>query len=102
MKTMVIVGIAFAVLSSFVCLANIANSVLRMVRKRKGSARRTTSNIHVLSIVFSVMAYVFAGDVLGAWVFVPALIDPATLFLLAAPIILMRMRKQALNERKDR
>lgn len=100
MKTSVI-GIAFVVLASFVCLANIVSSVLRMVRKRKGISRRTASNIHVLSIVFSVMAYVFAGDTLGAWVFIPAVIDPATLFLFAVPILLMRMRKQAENERKD-
>ncbi len=96
---MAYVGIAFAALSCLVCVTNIVNSVLRMVRKRKGYEGRRGSNIHVLSIVFSIMAYVFAGDTLGAWVFIPAVLDPATLFIIAAPVLLLRMKKKAEQEK---
>ncbi len=88
------VGFVFFGLSCFICLTNIVNGIERMVRKRRGVTVRRGSNIHVLSIVFAIMAYVFAKDTLGAWVFIPAVIDPATLFIFAAPILLFRMRKE--------
>jgi len=87
------VGFVFFGLSCFICVTNIVNGVLRMIRKRRGETPRRGSNIHVLSIVFAIMAYVFAKDTLGAWVFIPAVIDPATLFIFAAPVLLFRMRK---------
>ena len=87
------VGFVFFGLSCFICVTNIVNGALRMIRKRRGETSRRGSNIHVLSIVFAIMAYVFAKDTLGAWVFIPAVIDPATLFIFAAPILLFRMRK---------
>ncbi len=87
------VGFVFFGLSCFICTTNIVNGIVRMVRKRRGETVRKGSNIHVLSIVFAIMAYVFAKDTLGAWVFIPAVIDPATLFIFAAPILLVRMRK---------
>ncbi|OPY00244.1 MAG: hypothetical protein A4E60_02409 [Syntrophorhabdus sp. PtaB.Bin047] len=92
---MTYIGIAFLALSCLVCVTNIISYAMRMVKKRRGETHRRSSTIHVLSIVFSVMAYVFAGDTLGAWVFIPAILDPATLFILAAPILLLRMKRGA-------
>lgn len=97
---MLTVGIIFVGLSSLVAIANIIAGVTRMVRKRKGLPGKG-SLIHVMSIVFSIMAYYAAGGTLGLWVFIPALADPATLFILAAPVILLRMRKHAGIERED-
>lgn len=91
---MLAIGIVFTALSCLVCVTNIVNSIARMVRKRKGKAQRGGSNIHVLSIAFSIMAYVFAKDSLGAWVFIPAVVDPAALFILAAPFLLFRRIKK--------
>lgn len=94
----VVIGITFFVLSSLICLLNITNSVLRMVRKRRGTSRRTGSNIHVLSLVFSIMAYVFAGARFGLWVFIPVILDPANLFLFLAPfLIAKRLNKSGKN-----
>ncbi|HOD75600.1 MAG TPA: hypothetical protein PKJ17_06200 [Syntrophorhabdaceae bacterium] len=100
---MTYIGMAFAGLSCLVCVANIVNYTLRMVKKKRGeTTHRRTSTIHVLSIVFSIMAYVFAGDTLGAWVFIPAVLDPATLFILAAPILLIRVKRRADREQNPR
>jgi len=100
-RDMLPIGIAFAALSCLVSVTNIVSYILMMVKKRRGETYRKGSSIHVLSIVFSIMAYVFAGDTLGAWVFVPAIVDPATLFILAAPILLIRMKKEA-GRQQDR
>ncbi len=94
-RDMLPIGIAFAALSCLVSVTNIVSYTLTMVKKRRGKTYRKGSAIHVLSIVFSIMAYVFAGDTLGAWVFVPAIVDPATLFILAASILLIRVKKEA-------
>ena len=97
---MLSIGIAFAALSCLVCVTNIVSYIMRMVRKRRSeTARRRSSTIHVLSIVFSIMAYIFAGDTLGAWVFIPAVLDPATFFILAAPILLIRVKRRADREK---
>jgi Mn2+/Fe2+ NRAMP family transporter len=98
---MLYIGIAFAALSCLVCVTNIISYAMRMVKKRRGETHRKSSAIHVLSIVFSIMAYVFAGDTLGGWVFIPAVLDPATLFILAAPILLIRMKKEG-GRQQDR
>jgi len=100
-KVLLIVGIVFCVLSCLVAIANIVVGIGGMVRKRTGLPGRRPSMIHLLSIVFSIVAYICAGSTLGPWVFIPAIIDPATFFILAAPILLLRMRKQAHNERKE-
>ena len=100
-KILLAIGIVFCALSCLIAIANIITGITRMVRRRKGLPNRPQSLIHVLSIVFSIMACIFAGNTLGFWVFIPAIIDPATLFVLAAPVILLRMRRQARGERKD-
>lgn len=71
-----------------------------MVRKRKNLPGRRPSMIHILSIAFSIIAYICAGNTLGLWVFIPAIADPATFFILIAPILLLRARKQEQSERK--
>lgn len=98
---LLIVGIVFCALSCLVALANIIVGIAGMVRKRKGLPGRRPSMIHLLSIVFSIVAYVCAGSTLGFWVFIPAVIDPATFFILAAPILLLRARKKECSERKE-
>lgn len=96
------IGIAFAALSCLVCVTNIVNYTLRMMKKRRGETYGKSSGIHVLSMVFSIMAYVFARDSLGAWVFIPAILDPATLFIFAAPILLFRTRGKAGRQQDQR
>ena len=96
---MLTIGIIFTALSCLIAITNIVTGISRTVRKRKGLPAKG-SFIHVLSIVFSIMAYVFAGDTLRFWVFIPALADPATFFLFVAPVLLLRMRKQAEIQRK--
>jgi hypothetical protein len=98
-RDMLSIGIAFLALSCLVSVTNIVNYALSIVKKRRGEVYRKGSAIHVLSIVFSIMAYVFAGDTLGVWVFIPAILDPATLFILAAPILLIRMIREAERSR---
>jgi hypothetical protein len=97
---LLIAGIVFFALSCLIAIGNMAISVSRYVRKRKGLPDGRQSLVHVLSIVFSIMAYSTAGNTLGPWVFIPAIVDPATLFILAAPFLLRRMRRQAQSERK--
>lgn len=91
---MTYIGIAFAALSCLVCVTNIVSYTMRMVKKRRGETHRKGSAIHVLSIVFSIMAYVFAGDTLGAWVLIPAVLDPATLFIPAAAFLIIRLKRE--------
>ncbi len=88
------IGIVFVCLASLVCLINIATNVSFMFRKRKDPAAFKRSHIHVLSIVFSIMAYAFAKDALGAWVFIPAIADPATIFIFMAPVLLFHRIKK--------
>lgn len=91
---MLAIGVAFVCLSCFICLTNIVNNVSWMIRKRKDPAAHKRSNIHLMSIVFSIMAYAFAKDTLGAWAFVPAIADPATIFIFLTPVLLFRRLKK--------
>lgn len=95
-----IAGIVFFALSCLIAAANMVIGISGYVRKRRGVQKRRQSLIFVLSIVFSIMAYSTAGNTIGFWVFIPAIVDPATLFLIAAPFLLHKMRRQAQNERK--
>lgn len=95
-----IAGIIFLSLSCLIAIANIIVGIAGMVRKHRGLPGRRPSMIHILSIAFSITAYICAGNTLGPWVFIPAILDPATYFIIAAPILLFRMRRQAHSERK--
>ena len=97
---MLVAGIIFCALSCLIATANIIVGVSGMVRKRRGLQGHRPSMIHILSIVFSIIAYICAGNTLGPWVFIPAVLDPATFFILAAPILLFRMRRRAQGGRK--
>jgi hypothetical protein len=94
---LLIVGIVFCALSCLIAIANIVVGIAGTVRKRRGLPTRHPSMVYVLSIVFSIVAYICAGSTLGLWVFMPATIDPATFFLFAAPVLLLKTRRQSGN-----
>ena len=98
---MTTIGIVFLFLSCLICLLNIVNNVSWVIRKRKDPAANKRSNIHVLSIVFSIMAYSFAKNSLGLWAFIPAVIDPATIFIFLTPALLYHRLKKGGPGRHD-
>ncbi len=97
---MTTIGTAFLCLSCLICLLNIVNNISWVIRKRKDPSAHKRSNIHVLSIVFSIMAYTFAKNELGLWVFIPAIIDPAAIFIFLTPALLYHRLKKG-NPRRD-
>lgn len=97
---MTTIGIVFLCLSCLICLLNIVNNVSWVIKKRKDPQVNKRSNIHVLSVVFSIMAYSFAKNSLGLWAFIPAIIDPATIFIFLAPALLYHKLKKG-GPRRD-
>jgi len=75
---MIIVASIFELLAGWVALANIVGCVT--AKKDHGY-----SCVPLLSLLFCTIAFFVAGEPLGYWLFVPAIIDPGTLVVLLVP-----------------
>jgi hypothetical protein len=83
-----ILGIVFLLLSSLVALCNICDCVAGELRRRMG-AGAGYANLPMLSLFFSTLAWLLARQKIGAWAFLPALLDPGNLMPVFASIVLL-------------
>ena len=84
---MTMLGIIFLVLSALIASGNIGGCIAAHHRKRKGIPGGY-SNVPLFSLLFSTLAWLLARKTLGAWSFLPAIVDPGTLMTIIAPWIL--------------
>jgi len=85
---MSILGIVFLLLSSLVALGNFCDCMMTEMRRRRGVGGGYSS-VPVLSLLFSTFAWLLARQEIGAWAFLPALLDPANLLPIFASSILL-------------
>jgi len=71
-------------LSTLVAVGNITG-VLAAVRRKKRGEDRGFSCVPVLSLVLGIAAWIVGPEPLGAWLLLPALLDPATWSLALLP-----------------
>jgi len=83
-STFWILAIPIVVLATFVALGNI-HGCFRAAQNKKNGVDKGYSSVPFVSAVLCGCAYMLAKDVLGLWVFFPALIDPGTLMMLYFP-----------------
>jgi len=84
LSAMWILAIPMILLATFVAVGNIRGCLWAAQNRKKG-IDKGYSNVPFVSLVLCGFAYLLAKDVLGIWVFIPALIDPGTLLTFYFP-----------------
>jgi len=79
-----LLALPMILLATFVAVGNIRGCVWAAHNKKNG-VDKGYSTVPFVSVLLCGCAYLLAKDVLGLWVFVPALIDPGTLMTLYFP-----------------
>ena len=86
---MVYITIICLALSSLVAVGNLGGCIAAMRRKRQG-IDRGYSSVPLISLVFAFLAWLTARHTVGAWAFLPTVIDPGTWMLPVLPWVLVK------------
>jgi len=95
-----IVGVICLFLASYAALMNIAGCIAGARRRRKG-IEGGYSNVPLVSLLFSTLAWYLTKEQIGLWAFLPAILDPGTLMTLLAPVVLPWIFYKDFRRRKD-
>ena len=71
-----------------IAIGNIAGCIEAVRRKRRG-IEEGYSNIPLISLLFSFLAWALGGSAIGIWAFIPAALDPGTWMLIGLPLAFM-------------
>ena len=75
------------VLGSLIAVGNIAGSIRAYLQRRR-RAGDAFSSVPLVSLFCSGVTWLVSGDRFVPWVFLPAILDPATWSLIALPVFL--------------
>jgi hypothetical protein len=84
---MIYLSVICLILSSLIALGNIGGSVAAWRRKKRG-IDRGYSNVPLISLLFSYLAWLSARNTIGLWALLPTVLDPGTWMLISLPLLL--------------
>ena len=84
---MIMIACVLLALSILLAVGNIAGCIQAVLRQRCGD-RRGYSSVPFFSLFFAVLAFWLGRPALGAWVFLPCVLDPGTWMFFFLPYLL--------------
>lgn len=86
---MICISISCLAFSALVAFGNLVGCIAAVRRKRRG-IDRGYSSVPLISLVFAFLAWLAARHTIGAWAFLPTIIDPGTWMLVVLPWVFVK------------
>jgi hypothetical protein len=80
------------ILASILVLLAAYVAVMNIIGCASATKEHGYSCVPLISLLFCIFAYSYGGEVLGVWLFLPALVDPGTWVLLLAPCYVIYLK----------